>query len=229
MNELIYDKFERYYKGLMSDAEANEFAEDLEQDQELKSQFSNYKIAILAIEQSIATDIKSKFQRLDADKSPAGRTARIIRLLTKWAAVAVVLLICVLAVSAWYEVSVLNRLVENELFFAYKVETLRTDEQQYSDLGTQLEKADYYYEQGNYDDAIALYRLIQQNQEIGNNMIVAAAEFHECMALYRSQGRHPSFDLLLDRIAEDVNHPHFKKAYTFRDQLNKKLVNLVKG
>ena len=229
MNELTYDKFERYYKGLMNQDEASEFSTELQSNDELKSQFKDYKIAMLAIQESIAYDLRNQFKSLDQEASPANKSIRIIKMASKWAAIAAGIFILLVAGTAWYEVHVLDSMVDDQLFYAYTVETLRSDEQQNSDIATQLEKADFHYTQGEYDDAIALYRIIQQNNESDITRFIAAAEFHECMALYQLEGRHPSFDLLLNKIADDDAHLYSKKAKIFRDQLNKTLVKAIKG
>ena len=228
MNELIYDKFERYHKGLMGEMEAKEFAAELERDERLESHYREYKIALKAIDVSIADDLRKQFRLSDQASSPAGRTIRVVKMAARWAAVAAVVLSAALAVTTWYEVSSLNNMVENELFYAYKTETLRSDQQSSSDLAAQLEKADYLYVQKEYEEAIALYRLIQQEAS-PDDILVSAATFHECLALYRSKGRHPSFEKLLDRIADDAGHPYQKKASAFREQLNKTVVRLLKG
>lgn len=229
MNELIYDKFDRYYRSKMTSEEAKSFEIELTQNDETRLEYQKYLLAIDAIEESIANDLREKFQSWDASDDRSRTGGSIVLMITRWAAAAVVMIGLFSGGLAAYQINQVNQLVENDLFHAYSY-TLRSQETDESNekVKSELELADKYFEQSQYGQALQMYRAIQQNTTAPDDL-VDKAEFHECLALYHLKGRHPAFEESLNQIADDSDHIYHEKASDFREKLNKTLVRFFKG
>lgn len=229
MNELIYDKFDRYYRSKMTSEEVKSFEIELTQNDETRHEYQKYLLAIDAIEESIADDLRDKFESWDASQEHTRSSGSIVLMITRWAAAAVILIGLFSGGLAAYQINEVNHLVENDLFHAYSY-TLRSQENEARDkeVKSQLELADKYFEQSNFNQALEIYQAIQQNMDAPEDL-VDKAEFHECLALYHLNGRHPAFEESLNQIAEDQDHVYHEKAREFREKLNKTLVRFFKG
>lgn len=226
MNELIYDKFERYSKGVMSSSEKNAFESELSQDVDLRAEYNNYLIALEAIELEVARDLKQKF--VQWRHAGSGRRGRIIPLALKLSAAAAITLVFFTAMLGVIQVRDLDRAIAEEMFDAYDNTSRAGGDSEIFPLYDQLELADILYTRGDFADALESYRSIQETST-SDTEIFQAAQFRECLAMYQLNGRHPAFEELLNVIADDDSHLYVRQARQLREKLNKTLVRLIKG
>ena len=227
MNELIYDRFERYNKGLLSSYEKQALETELEHDQGLKRAYQDYLKGVEAIDVSIEADLRLQINEWERQNNTNGSFFQKAMKLMRWVLIFAILTVISMIGVAFYQSKYVDQLIK-EAFEPYTLQTAMADQANGQLSSRRMELADIKFSQSQYQEAIQDYVTIQQSQDTDIELR-QLAEFHESLALYHSKGRHPGFDKLLNVIAQNPDHLKHEEAARLRDHLDRFLVKLIKG